>query len=83
MDQPFFLNTSKESKSLGVKSLCIEKDSLAGSSINASDSALTVHTLTDSPPIATDKCKLSLNSVNCKYVNSKLRLPAVREQCAD
>ena len=54
-----------------------------GSNINAPDCALDSHWLTDSPPIATDKCKLSLNSVNCKYVNSKLRLPAAREQCAD
>ena len=44
-----------------------------GSNINAPDCALDTHWLTDSPPIATDKCKLSLNSVNCKYVNSKLR----------
>ena len=84
MDQPFFLNTSKDLKLLGVKSLCIEieKDSLAQILM-----LLTVHwTHTDwliplLSPIAPDKCKLSLNSVNCKYVNSKLR--AAREQCAD
>ena len=37
----------------------------------------TVLVTLDSPNVtAADKCKLSQNSVKCKYVNSKLRFPA-------